>query len=195
LAAALTAHAGAAVIPELDASDAPPIAESAEWFVDAHAAQWRRACELAVRAPLVILDGDPFKGLWFNWVFTDHGWPGVEAQTVRHREHLEDGTLAFPDLYVLLLATEEQLRERRAGDRTRTRRNHHMHLRLIDPQRRYFEELQAVDPARVQMVDTTSRDALVPSILAAVHALPAGAREPVGLFEHLARWVRTQGRA
>jgi len=189
LATALARETGAAVIPELDATDAPPIAESAEWFVDAHAAQWRRARDLASRAPLVVIDGDPFKGLWFNWVFADQGWPDVQRQ--RHDEHLAAGTLAFPDLYVVLLATEEQLRARRADDPTRTRRNHDMHLRLIEPQRRYFEELRAVDPARVLLIDTTARRALIPAIVGAVRALPRDAPDSMRLFGHMFRWVTT----
>ncbi|HYR09263.1 MAG TPA: hypothetical protein VEQ60_15875, partial [Longimicrobium sp.] len=191
LAAEFARRAGAAVIPELDASAAPPIAESAAWFVDAHAAQWKRARELAVRAPLVVMDGDPFKGLWFNRVFAEQGWPGLDAQAPAHHAHIAAGTLAFPDLYVVLLATEAQLRARRAGDPTRTRRNHEMHLRLIDPQRRYFQALQEADPPRVLLLDTTARDALPDAVLAAVEALPSDPPDSARLFDHMARWVAT----
>lgn len=189
LAAALAQRTGAAVVPELDASGAPPIAESAAWFVDAHAAEWQRARALAARARLVVKDGDPFKGLWFNWVFADHGWPGIDVQTPLHRAHVDAGTLAFPELYVVLLATEAQLRARRAGDPTRTRRNHEMHLRLIGPQRRYFEALKAVDPPRVLLLDTTERETLVDQVLAAVQALPPDPPDSARLFDHVARWV------
>jgi hypothetical protein len=191
LAAALAREAGAAVVPELDASGAPPVAESAAWFADAHAAQWGRARELAQSAPLVVIDGDPFKGLWFNWVYAEQGWPGPLRQAPMHRAHVAAGTLAFPDLYVVLLATEAQLRARRAGDPTRTRRNHEMHLRLIGPHRRYFEALRAADPARVLLLDTTDRDALLPAVLAAVDSLPPNAADSARRFEHALRWVST----
>ena len=191
LAAALAQWAGAAVIPELDASAAPPIAQSAAWFVEVHAAEWRRARELARTAPLVVMDGDPFKGLSFNWVFAEHGWPGIGVQAPLHRAHVEAGTLAFPDLYVVLLATEAQLRARRAADPTRTRRNHEMHLRLVDPQRRYFEALRAADPSRVLLIDTTARDTLVDTVLAAVHALPPDPPDSLRLLDHMVDWVAT----
>lgn len=191
LAAALAREAGAAVIPELDASGAPPIPESAAWFVDAHAAQWQQARALAARAPLVVIDCDPLKGLWFNWVFAEHGWPGIGEQAPLHRAHVERGTLAFPDLYVLLQATEAQLRARRAGDPTRTRRNHEMHLRLAAPQRRYFEALQAADPGRVLLLETSDQAALVDAVLAAVETLPADPPDSMRLFGLMADWVAT----
>jgi gluconate kinase len=195
LAAALAQRAGAAVIPELDGSAAPPVAESGAWFIEAHAEQWRQARALADTAPLVVMDCDPFKGLWFNWVFADHGWPGIGVQAPLHRAHVEAGTMAFPDLYVVLLATEAQLRARRAGDPTRTRRNHEMHLRLIDPQRRYFQALRAADPARVLLVDTTARDTLVDAVLAAVAALPRDPPDSMRLQDHMADWVATHAPA
>lgn len=191
LAAALAREAGAAVIPELDASAAPPIAESAAWFVDAHAAQWQQALELATCAPLVVIDCDPMKGLWFNWVFADHGWPGIDEQRPLHRAHIERSTLAFPDLYVVLQATESQLRARRAGDPARTRRNHETHLRLAAPQRRYFQALQAADPSRVLLLDTSDRAKLVGTVLAAVNRLPANPPDSMRLFEHMADWIAT----
>jgi gluconate kinase len=191
LAAALAREAGAAVIPELDAGAAPPISESAAWFVDAHAAQWQQARALAAQAPLVVMDCDPLKGLWFNWVFAEHGWPGIAAQAPLHRAHIERGTLAFPELYVVLQATESQLRARRAGDPTRTRRNHEMHLRLATPQRRYFQALQAADPPRVLLLDTSEQSTLVETVLAAVERLPPHPPDSMRLFDHMADWVAT----
>jgi hypothetical protein len=189
LAAALARTAGAAVVPELDASGAPPIAESAAWFVDAHAAQWQHARALASEAPLVVIDGDPFKGLSYNWVFAADGWPGIDVQAPFHHAHLAAGTLAFPDLYVVLLATEAQLRARRAGDATRSRRNFEPHLRLAGPHRRYYEALQQAEPSRVLLLDTSARDTLVDTVLAAVKSLPADPPDSMRLFAHMANWV------
>jgi DNA polymerase III delta prime subunit len=191
LAAAVAREAGAAMIPELDAGATPPIPESAAWFVDEHAAQWQHARELAAGAPLVVIDGDPFKGLWFNWVFAEHGWPGIRKQAPLHRAHIERGTLAFPEMYVVLQATESQLRARRAGDPTRTRRNHETHLRLAAPQRRYFQALQAADPPRVLLLDTSDPSMLVDTVLAAVKRLPTHPPDSMRLFDCMADWVAT----
>lgn len=199
LAAALEREAGAFVVPELlPAADAPQIPESASWLVERHAEQWRRVRALAARAAHagrpVALDGDPFKGLWYNWVFADDGWPGADMVVPLYRAHVVRGTLAFPDLYVLLGATEAQLRARRAADLpTRRRRHFETHLRVVGPQRRYFAALQAADPRRVlPLLDTSDRDATVAAVLAALASVapPApDAAESVRLLDHMAAWV------
>jgi thymidylate kinase len=189
LAQALAAELGAAIVPELDASGAPPIASAAKWFVDRHAEQWRRAVSLLSKTSLVVLDGDPFKGLWYNWVFADGGWEGITTVAPLYREHLRRGTLGFPDLYVVLLASEAQLRARREGDQTRRRRNFDTHVRLLGPHERYFEALRQEDPRRVLLLDSTDRDALLPSIQEALEDPPAGSSDPLPLLERMAAWI------
>jgi hypothetical protein len=190
LAAALAREAGARVVPELDATGAPPVARSAAWFAEREAARWRRAVADAAAAPLVVVDGDPFKGLWYNWVFAADGWPGVDALAPLYAAHVARGTLAFPDLYVVLHASEAALRARRAADATRTRRGFETNLRLVGPQRRYFGALRALAPARVALLDTDDAAALPAAVRAAVAALPAGAPDAPHLLARMAAWVR-----
>lgn len=179
LAAALAREAGAAVVPELDAAEAPPVPASAVWFADRHAEQWQRVLARAATAPLVVLDGDPLKGLWYNWVYAAEGWPGEDVVAPLSRARIAAGVLGAPDLYVVLGATEAQLRERRASDPTRTRRNFEAHLRLVEPQRRYFSALAAADPDRVLWLDTGDRARLVPvGAHLPTHQRPARARGP-----------------
>ena len=172
LVTALARRAGAVVVPELDARGAPPLAESAAWFVDAHAARWQRAVALAARAPFAVLDGDPFKGLWYGPTFADAGWPGVDVVGPLYAAAVAAGALAFPDLYVALDATEARLRARRAGDATRTRRHFEQHLRLVEPLRRWFAALASAAPERVLRIDTTDMDpdAVADAVLARVLA-------------------------
>ena len=193
LASALAAECGAAVVFELDAAGAPPAHAAAAWFVDRHAAQWRLAREraAAARAPFAVLDGDPFKGLWYNWMHADQGWEGVDVVAPLYRAHVERGALAFPDLYVALDATEAQLRDRRAHDPTRTRRNHELHLRPLPARRRYFAALRDAAPERVVALDTTDRSALVPQVLDALRRLPPGPPDSLRWLERMAAWVRT----
>lgn len=193
LAATLARTAGAVVIPELDAAGAPPIAESAAWFAARHAARWRRAVEAAAVAPLVVLDGDPFKALWYDPVYAGAGWPGVDVVAPLHRAHVAQGTLAFPDLYVVLQATEAELRARRAGDPTRTRRSFETHLRLVAPQRRWFVALRAAAPRRVVLPDTGDRDRLADVVRAAVAELPPGAPDSARLLDAMLAWIATHG--
>jgi hypothetical protein len=190
LARALEREAGARVVPELDADEAPSIPESAPWFVERHAVQWRRARALAMDASLVVVDGDPFKGLWYNWIFAADGWPAVDVVAPLYRARIAAGELALPDLYVILGATEGQLRERRAGDASRSRRNFERHLLLVAPQRRYFAALASADPSRVLWLDTDDRDVLVDVVLGALGALPSRAPESMHLFDHMVAWIR-----
>ncbi len=189
LARALAEAAGAAVVPELDARDAPPAAASAAWFVDGHAAQWRAARALAREAPFAVLDGDPFKGLWYHAVFADEGWPGADATGPLYAAHLAAGTLGVPTLYVALDASEAELRARRAGDATRTRRNFEANLRLVAPLRRWFDALAAAAPERVLRPDTGARDALVDAVRDRVATLPVDAPDPTRDAALLARML------
>jgi hypothetical protein len=195
LAGVLARECGAAVVPELDASGAPPPRRSAAWFVERHAAQWRLAGEAACGAPFAVLDGDPFKGLWYNWVYSGEGWEGVETVAPLYRAQIKRGVLAFPDLYVVLAATEEQLRERRAGDPTRSRRNFEKHLRMANPLLRYFGALRKAAPARVAIVETSLRGALVNQVVRALHSCPPGPPDSLRLLDHMADWLRSHSPA
>lgn len=195
LAAALGREFGAAVVPELDASGAPPAGRSAAWFVERHARQWRLARELAASAPFAVLDGDPFKGLWYNWVYAGEGWEGVEAVATLYRASVAEGALAFPGLYVALTATEGELRERRAGDPTRSRRNFEKHLALAEPLRRYFEALQDVAPGRVAILETGQREGLLRWVIEALDGLPPGRPDSLRLLDHMAGWLRSNSPA
>jgi thymidylate kinase len=191
LAAALARACGAEIVAELSA-ESPPSHDAAQWFAEKDVARWNRARALTSRAPFVILDGDPFKGLWYNWIYAADGWPRVEATAALYRERVRQGTLAFPDLYVLLQATEAQLRQRRAGDPTRTRRNFEKHLALIEPQRRYFAALNDAEPGRVLFLETADQDTLAPAVRDAVTALGSSDMDDSLLLERLIDWVLTQ---
>ena len=189
LAEALARECGAAVVPELDTSDAPPVGRSAMWFADRSAARWQLAARAAA-APFAVLDGDPFKGLWYNWIYAGDGWEDVGVVEPLYRSYIERGALAFPDLYVVLQAGEDELRTRRAGDPTRQRRHLETHLRMVGPQRLYFEALRAAAPARVAIVEPGPRSELVGRVMDALRRLPAERPDSLGLLEHAAGWIR-----
>ena len=193
LADALGLECGAGVVHELDARDAPPNAEAEPWFVDRHAERWRLARQRAAEseARFAVLDGDPFKGLWYNWVFADAGWPGTDVVAPFYRAHLERETIGFPEAYVVLGTSVEALRSRRVNDPTRARRGFENNLRLIEPQRRYFTELAAVFPGRVIFLDSSNRSILVHRVRDALTRIADDRVDPRRLFEHMAEWIRT----
>lgn len=187
---ALARECGARVVPELSAGPPPPAGASAAWFVERHGELWRRARDGAAGAPFAVLDGDPFKGFWYGWIYADEGWEDVDALAPLHRRAIESGALAFPDLYVVLTATEAQLRERRAGDATRGRRGFEKHLRMLGPQRAYFAALREAAPSRVAILDTGDRSSLVPRVLEAIRHLPPGPPDSLALLDHVTTWLR-----
>lgn len=113
LAGALAITFGASIVPELDASGAPPISSAEPWFTQAHVRRWREALRLSGEAPFVIIDCDPLKGLWYNWMHAGEGWPQIDVVGALYREQFRCGELDFPDLYVFLDATEATLWARR----------------------------------------------------------------------------------
>lgn len=191
LAATLARECGALVVPELDGSEAPEPGRSAAWFVERHAEQWRLARGLAARARFAVLDGDPFKGLWYNWVYAEEGWEGVSTVELLYRAQIEAGSLAFPDLYVALTATDEELRRRRAGDPSRSRRNFEKHLLMVGPLRRYFHALREAAPERVAILETSRREDLVGKVMEALERLPPGPPDSLRLLRHAADWLRS----
>jgi hypothetical protein len=195
LLAALARECGAMVVPELSAGPPPPVGASAAWFAERSAERWRRARDGAAGAPFAVLDGDPFKGLWYNWIYADDGWERVDAVAPLYRALIEAGALAFPDLYVILTATEAQLRERRAGDATRGRRAFEKHLRMLGPQRAYFAALQSAAPLRVAILDTSDQCGLVDSVLDAIRHLPPAPPNSLALLDPIAGWLRAHPRA
>ena len=189
LAAALARDAEAVVIGELDARAAPPVSESAEWFVNRTVERWTQAREAAGDAPIVVLDGDVFKGLWYNPVFAEEGWPGIGILAPLYRREIERGRLGFPNHYVALDASVDVLRARRAGDPTRSRRNFEKHLRLVEPLRAYFDALGRADPGRVLVVDTVAHAAAALQIVSRIaHPMADGVSE-LDLFDRMVDWA------
>lgn len=99
----------------------------------------RLAVPLPAQAIHRILDGDPFQPLWYNW---SYGFPahflGLEDMHRFYLKTIRKGTLHFPDHYFVFSATESQLRQRKANDSTRSRRNFEKHLRLTTTLPAYF---------------------------------------------------------
>jgi hypothetical protein len=193
LAAALAKAARATVLPELDATGAPPPAEAEPWFTQRHAAKWRRALDAAESAPLVVMDGDSWKGLWYNWLHADEGWPGVDVVSELCAMGLQEGRLAPADVYVILEADVDALRARRHADPTRLRRNQERHLERLPAFAAYITEFARLWGDRVVRLPTVDRESLVPRVLEAVARAPAEPptlRECEDLLGALSSWLR-----
>ncbi len=185
-AAALAAACGAHVVAEANVLYARPEREPPTWYLDRQADRWALARDAAQSHPLVVLDGDPFQPLWYNWAYGFAGMQGLDALDAFYRPRLVRGDLGVPDLYVVLGALPDTLRQRRADDPARRRGGFERHLRFVEPQRRYFSEMQRVAPDRVLFLDAHDVQATVRAV-----AVRRAHREasPVDLFDHLVGWL------
>ena len=182
---------GAVVIPELDASAAPPPSDAEPWFTHAHADRWRMAVAAANDAPLVVMDCDPLKGLWYNWMYAEEGWPNIEVVGEHYLRSILGGELSFPDLYVFMDAPEVELWSRRNSDFSRSRRHFEKHVQRLEPRRRYFRALDAAVPGLVCFIDTSARHAVTEGVVARL-SKPLDLIEPVVTLEKIVGWVRSQ---
>ncbi len=124
---------------------------SRHWYVEMQSERFKKC--LASDKP-TILDGDIFQPIWYNWIFNYPAEFLAKAQTQEYyMRKILHGQLRFPDLYVVFSASQEQLSKRREADPTRTRRNFVKHLRMIKPQRKYFQFLKNHTEISVEFVE------------------------------------------
>ena len=187
---------GAVRVPEVAALFEPPEPEPPEWYVDRQCDRWARAVAAEEDGALAVLDGDPFQALWYNWVAgAVGGWeaslpraPDVARVAAQYREHVLAGDVAFPDAYVLLSPSREQLRARQRSDGERERRNFEYHLRFVEPQRRYFEALAARTPVPVSVVDGTT-ERVVSVAESTVDAVDHSDRDDAAVLDAMVAWL------
>ena len=191
----LEATAGAFVVPEVNELFARPANAPAAWYFERQIDRFARARRHNETRPLVILDGDALQPLWYNWAYDYAGWQNLDFIERFYRPRILDRTLDFPDLYFILTTAESELRKRRAGDSRRTRRNFETHLKMIEPQRRYFEALREASPRRVFFLEAKTPQESAEFIRKHAADLTArtaaeSAAESAALFDQMIYWLR-----
>ncbi|WP_148059456.1 hypothetical protein [Sinobacterium caligoides] len=105
---------------------------------------------------VAILDGDHLQPVWYNWIFDDLNFQPIDDVLDFYSEAFLKGSLDFPDAYVVLHLGIDKLKSRKENDKKRKRSNFEMHLRLIEPQRNYFQELHLGGHSGVSFIEATS---------------------------------------
>ncbi len=190
LARALAAKWGTDVIPEVNVLFSRPLLiESRSWYFERQVERW----QLASRRDHAILDGDLFQPLWYNWVYQDEGWQTLAEIREYYRSEVEFGRLAFPDLYLILQASTEEIRRRCAEDPSRRRANFEKHLRFIEPQNRYFRKLIELCPGRVVFIPAEKRDEILGRAVVAIEEYtdPTTAKDSLGILDGMLEWLAT----
>ena len=156
LSRALVTVIGAAAVPEVRQLFSRPVDSESDWYLQRQQERWEIACRSAPEGALAILDGDILQPLWYGWAYGFSNYHSFSELVAFYRPLIASASLAFPDKYFVLESSVEELRVRKASDATRTRRNFEHHLELIEPQRKYFQALEALEPALVHWLPSTT---------------------------------------
>ncbi|MDT0345730.1 hypothetical protein [Streptomyces litchfieldiae] len=131
---------------------AATVEEESRFWVARNEERWAQALDREARHAVAVCDTDPLK-LHYAWTLVRAGVvPSAESferQLHVTRAAIARRTLGIADQIACVVPSEAVLRERRAGDITRRRRNFETHLRLAGPIREWYSALGAVDPGRV----------------------------------------------
>jgi hypothetical protein len=178
------------VVPDVPALFERPTEEDPDWYFERQVDRWRLAKGHRTDE-FVVLDGDPFQPLWYNWAYGFVGWQPLEHLEDFYRPHVARGDIDFPDFYVFFSASVDTLRARKEGDAGRRRRNFEQHLRFVEPQRRYFEALDDIVPGMVIPITAMPVAQSVERIREAVGQIPP--RPPATeILAKLIAWLRAE---
>lgn len=179
------------VVAEVNQLYARPEDEPADWYFERQVERWSIARAQNSAHPLVILDGDPFQPLWYNWAYDFVARHDLDFMEQFYRPRVRRGMIAFPSLYIIFSAAEAELRKRKESDAARRRHGFEAHLRMIEPQRRYFRAMQTFSPQRVLFLEAETIEANMKFIRDNVSAL--GEREEAEsaeLLDRMIEWLR-----
>jgi hypothetical protein len=170
------------VVPE-SGRVAPPASadrdERARFFIDLNCARWSLAVAAEHAAGMAICDSDPLK-LHYGYCLARIGaasWESFWAAVAASRSAIACGHLGIADSIVCAIPDEATLVGRRQSDRSRSRRNFDLHLRLAPALADWYCALERLDPGRVtwELPDALPHPAV-------------RARFDLGLFDE---WMRT----
>ncbi len=102
------------------------------------------AKQISAADGIAVLDGDPFQPLWYKWIFSDLGFQDINSVIDFYAIAIKNQKIKFPDKYFILTIAENELRNRKNKDTSRSRSNFELHLKLIKPQLAYFVSMNEV---------------------------------------------------
>jgi len=118
--------------------------ELVNWHMECQIKRWQIAMEKCKEHEFVLLDGDVFK-LWYDWVYgLDEKMFEYESDYFRRKIISEE--ISFPHCYIVLWNDEAELRRRKESDKTRRRGGFEKHLKLVEPQIKYFRAINSFVP-------------------------------------------------
>ena len=188
---ALAERYNAYIVPEVNQLFERPAPEPTYWYLERQVERWMLAQEKLETHELVVLDGDTFQPLWYNWSFNFVDWQPLSVLRDFYRQHIVAQTLGFPDGYILLNTNESELLQRKENDPTRTRSGFTKNLLVIEPQQRYFQAMDRRIPGFVHLIEATNVEKNVKNIIQALPSLSKPPEYPYCLtfFDDLIEWL------
>ncbi|WKA54989.1 AAA family ATPase [Planococcus shixiaomingii] len=178
------------IVPEVNELFKRPPVMPENWYFERQVERWEIAQEKSHKYEWVVLDGDVFQPLWYNWSYNFEVFgQSLEKICDFYRAHLESGTVAFPDHYFLLCVGVAELRKRKENDATRRRENFEKHLKIIEPQKRYFQEMDRRATGYVNFIEAAEVQKNVERIVAA-NAASLDRQNSLDLFDGMTDWLK-----
>lgn len=148
---------GAFIIPEVNVLFERPRNEHRTWYFEKQVERWNMAVQKSQQYEIVILDGDIYQPLSYNWCFHfDIFNQPLSLIENFYKEKLINREIGFPDQYFYLYTGDEELRKRKESDQTKKRRNFEKHLHISKAFQRYYENLNKVTDGYCKLIEAQS---------------------------------------
>ncbi|MFB5249335.1 chloramphenicol acetyltransferase [Bacillus mycoides] len=148
---------GAFIIPEVNFLFERPRNEHKTWYFEKQVERWNMAVQKSHQHEIVILDGDIYQPLSYNWCFHfDIFNQPLSLIENFYKEKLINREIGFPDQYFYLYTGDEELRKRKESDQTKKRRNFEKHLHISKAFQRYYENLNNVAEGYCKLIEAKS---------------------------------------
>lgn len=175
------------IVPEVNLLFDRTSAESEYWY---HERQVDRYELCRKSEEISILDGDVFQPIWYNWVCQYPSNFLSKEQTHRfYRTMLEEGNIAFPDLYIIFHINEKELWKRKERDKSRQRRNFEKHLKIIEPLKDYWRFLERDTEIDLKFVRYEDVDSAYEDVLALIQSLEVENLNNSKTFDQIDKWI------
>ena len=185
----LSENFNAYVIPEVNLLFQRPTNESKFWYFEKQVERWELAVEASKNYQIVILDGDPFQPLWYNWAYNFDVLQPLETIADFYREKLADAKIAFPDKYFILTVNNDDLRKRKISDASRTRKNFERHLRFIKPQLAFFDFIKSINNDLVEFIENREIEITAAKVINSIPLQHSNQDSSLALFDDAKIWL------
>jgi len=175
------------IIPEVNLLFERPENASKYWYHERQVERFERCRNSNFTS---ILDGDIFQPIWYNWVcdYPPEFLSKVETHDF-YRSKLKEGSIAFPDLYIIFHVDEKELMLRKDKDKTRRRRNFEKHLRIIEPLKKYYRFLDHETELKMTFVHYRDMNSAKNEVLSSIDSTEKSIVDGVRIFQQIENWI------